>query len=84
MIHRSKGDMAEAFAMNLLLERGYSVRNLNDTRNNNPSVDLEAEGIGSPFLVSVKSCWTPNRQLRLERVAVCLIQDSQVERFVIL
>ena len=63
--HKSKGDFAEAVAIKLLLERGYSVRNLNDTRNNNPSVDLEAEGIGSPFLVSVKSCWTPNRQLRL-------------------
>ena len=65
MLHKSKGDLAEAVAMNLLLERGYSVRNLNDARKNTRSVDLEAEGIGSPFLVSIKSCWTPNRQLRL-------------------
>ena len=46
MLHKSKGDLAEAVAMNLLLERGYSVRNLNDARKNTRSVDLEAVGSG--------------------------------------
>ncbi len=65
MIHSSKGNLAEAVIENLLLQRGYAVRNLNATQRNTPVVDLEVEGSGSPFHVSVKSCWTANRQLRL-------------------
>ena len=65
MQHSEKGDLAEALAEDLLLQRGYAVRNLNQTRRNAPVVDLEVEGVSAPFFVSVKSCWTPNRQLRL-------------------
>lgn len=65
MIHTSKGELAEAFVENLLLQRGYAVQNLNQSRRNMPIVDLEVEGIGQPFQVSVKSCWAATRQLRL-------------------
>ena len=60
-----KGDQAEAYAEGLFLKRGYAVRNLNRGKRNTPVFDLEVEGAGAPFYVSVKSCWTPNRQLRL-------------------
>lgn len=65
MEHSQKGDLAEALAEDLLLQRGYAVRNLNQRQRNAPVVDLEVEGAGQPLLVSVKSCWTPNRRLRL-------------------
>lgn len=65
MEHSEKGNLAEAVAQDLLLRQGYAVRNLNQRRHNAPVVDLEVEGAGAPFFVSVKSCWTPNRQLRL-------------------
>ena len=52
-----KGDRAEAFAEELLVQRGYAVRNLNHFRRNTVTVDLEVEGQGAPFYISVKSCW---------------------------
>ena len=50
MQHSEKGDLAEALAEDLLLQRGYAVRNLNQTRRNAPVVDLEVEGVSAPFL----------------------------------
>jgi len=69
MAHWEKGDLAEALAEELLLKRGYAVRNLNQRHKNTPVVDLEVEGAGPPFHISVKSCWTASRQLRLGKPA---------------
>ena len=63
--HSEKGDRAEAYAGELLLQRGYAVPNLNLARRNTATIDLEVAGEKEPFHISVKSCWTPNRQLRL-------------------
>ena len=72
-----KGDRAEAFAEELLVQRGYAVRNLNHVRRNTVTVDLEVEGQGAPFYISVKSCWSPNRQLRLGTpTSLALLPDT--------
>lgn len=63
--YTENGTRAERFAAGLLSGRGYSVEDLNATRRNHPFFDLRCEGADSSFLVSVKSGWSPNRQVRL-------------------
>lgn len=63
--HNTAGDLAEIFVAELLAKRGYVVENLNNSRRNHPSVDLRCKAGETEFLVSVKSCWAANRQIRL-------------------
>jgi hypothetical protein len=58
------GRQAEDLASNLLAQRGFNVRNLNDERANYPLYDLVAEREGHETLISVK-CARAKRELRL-------------------
>ena len=61
---QSIGKQAETLAASLLIQRGFSVRNLNEERPNNPLYDLNATKNGNEILVSVK-CARAKRQLRV-------------------
>jgi len=60
-----RGDAAEAFLADLLRAKGFQVEDLNSPRRNHPVVDLRVAGATTRFGVSVKSCWSANRQIRL-------------------
>ncbi|HEX2479930.1 MAG TPA: hypothetical protein VHK45_11670 [Geminicoccaceae bacterium] len=61
---RSIGRQAEDLAADLLRQRGFAVRNLNEERFNHPLYDLVAVKNGNEILVSVK-CARAKRELRV-------------------
>jgi hypothetical protein len=61
---RSIGRQAEDLAADLLRQRGFVVRNLNEERFNHPLYDLVAVKNGNEMLVSVK-CARAKRELRV-------------------
>jgi hypothetical protein len=76
------GVHAEALAAELLGNRGYDVRNLNERRANYPTYDLEVTGRATTFRVSVKARsteWQIN--VGKERAVERLSNDSFVMAF---
>ncbi len=63
--YQQRGDAAEHPVANPLRAKGYEVQDLNAVTRNHPIVDLRVTGAAASFLVSVKSCWSANRQIRL-------------------
>ena len=61
---RSIGRQAGDLAADLLSQRGFAVRNLNEERLNYPLYDLVAVKNGNEILVSVK-CARAKRELRV-------------------
>ena len=53
---KSLGELGELFAIKALVDQQFDkIRNLNDTKNNSPFFDLEAEKDGKQYLITVKA-----------------------------
>ena len=63
------GDAGEVEVAELLTLRGWTVKNLNETRKNNPTYDLQATKNEACLDISVKVARSKNRHLRLGSVA---------------